>query len=149
MQNAASSNQSSPETNENNFNTANFNQSNKRVHYQDNMSDHQPDEEVHDIVHDLGGQQINAAKQQLHQAMNYDNGGLGDALSAEDLQKMNITSSSTMVQYSCNMEASYEEFDNHALECNVDFKENILRKVQTIKLKDTSELNKKVEELKL
>ena len=36
----------------------------------------------------------------------------------------------------------------HVSECNIDFKENVLRKVQTIKLKDTSELNKKVEELK-
>lgn len=28
--------------------------------------------------------------------------------------------------------------------CNVDFKENIMKKVQTIKLKDTAELNHKV-----
>jgi len=46
------------------------------------------------------------------------------------------------------MGQSLQEFDHHVSDCNLDFKENVLRKVQTIKLSDTSELNKKVEELK-
>ena len=37
---------------------------------------------------------------------------------------------------------------DHVYECNKDFKENVMRKVQTIKLQDNSDLNKKVEELK-
>ena len=36
------------------------------------------------------------------------------------------------------------EFSKHVEECNMDFKENILKKVVTLKLKDTSELNTKV-----
>lgn len=50
--------------------------------------------------------------------------------------------------YVVNMQASINEFASHVEECNNDFKENIHRKVQTIKLKSTSELYKKVEELK-
>lgn len=46
------------------------------------------------------------------------------------------------------MEHSFQEFNNHVQTCNQDFKENIIRQVQTIKLKDTSELNKAVEEVK-
>jgi hypothetical protein len=29
--------------------------------------------------------------------------------------------------YSVNMEASYNEFNTHLFECNIDFKENIMR----------------------
>lgn len=50
--------------------------------------------------------------------------------------------------YSVNMEASYQEFNSHMFECNLDFKENIIRQTQTMKLRDTSDLNKAVEELK-
>jgi hypothetical protein len=46
------------------------------------------------------------------------------------------------------MEQAYSEFSAHVMHSNNDFRENIMRKVQTIKLKDTAELNKKVEELK-
>lgn len=46
------------------------------------------------------------------------------------------------------MEQSFQEFNNHVQTCNQDFKENIIRQVQTIKLKHTSELNKAVEEVK-
>ena len=46
------------------------------------------------------------------------------------------------------MEAGVKEMSNHVYDCNMDFKENIMRKVQTIKLQDNSDLNKKVEELK-
>ena len=50
--------------------------------------------------------------------------------------------------YTVNLEASYQEFNSHMFECNLDFKENIIRQTQTMKLKDTSELNKAVEEVK-
>jgi hypothetical protein len=50
--------------------------------------------------------------------------------------------------YSINMEASYQEFNTHMFESNLDFKENIIRQTQTMKLRDTSELNKAVEEVK-
>ena len=36
------------------------------------------------------------------------------------------------------------EFAKHVDECNNDFKENIMKKVVTLKLKDTSELNTRV-----
>jgi len=54
----------------------------------------------------------------------------------------------TVTPYRVDMGQSLQEFDHHVSDCNLDFKENVLRKVQTIKLSDTSELNKKVEELK-
>ena len=47
------------------------------------------------------------------------------------------------------MSSSVQEFGMHMSECNNHFKENIMKKVQTIMLKDTDELNKKVEELKI
>jgi len=37
-----------------------------------------------------------------------------------------------------------QEFAKHIDEANVDFKENIMKKVVTIKLKDTNDLNQKV-----
>lgn len=36
------------------------------------------------------------------------------------------------------------EFAKHIDECNTDFKENVMKKVVTLKLKDTDELNNKV-----
>ena len=42
------------------------------------------------------------------------------------------------------MEASYDEFNQHVVECNIDFKERIIRQVQTMKLRDTNELNQAV-----
>ena len=50
--------------------------------------------------------------------------------------------------YVVDMEASNQEFISHLYECNLDFKENIIRQVQTMKLRNTSELNIAVEELK-
>lgn len=41
-------------------------------------------------------------------------------------------------------DAKLADFSRHADECNVDFKENILKKVEMIKLKDTAELQKRV-----
>ena len=41
-------------------------------------------------------------------------------------------------------ETKEAEFSKHIDECNNDFKENIMKKVATLKLKDTSELNTKV-----
>lgn len=46
------------------------------------------------------------------------------------------------------MEASSHDFNLHISDCNKDFRENIMKKIHVIKLKDTSLLNKKVEELK-
>jgi|DEB0MinimDraft_12_1074336.scaffolds.fasta_scaffold182306_1 hypothetical protein len=67
-------------------------------------------------------------------------------MSAEDVE---VTTTVRVTPYVVNMELSSAEFSSHVGECNLDFKENVLRKVQTIKLKDTADLNKKVEELKL
>jgi hypothetical protein len=36
------------------------------------------------------------------------------------------------------MEASHHEFNLHVSDCNKDFRENIMKKIQMIKLKDTS-----------
>ena len=47
------------------------------------------------------------------------------------------------------MEASYREFNAHLLDINLDFKENVIKKVHTVKLNDQDMLNKKVEELKI
>lgn len=46
------------------------------------------------------------------------------------------------------MEASYRDVTKHILDINRDFKENIIKKVHTVKLNDQDALNKKVEELK-
>lgn len=46
------------------------------------------------------------------------------------------------------MAAHYGHFDKHISDTNMDFKEEIHRKVQTIKLEDTAELNNRVEEIK-
>ena len=48
-----------------------------------------------------------------------------------------------------NMEASYGHFDKHISDTNMDFKEEIHRKVQTIKLEDTAELNNRVSSISL
>ena len=47
------------------------------------------------------------------------------------------------------MELSVKQFGSHIGKSNIDFKENIMKQVQTIKLKDTDVLSKKVEELKI
>lgn len=67
-------------------------------------------------------------------------------------EQSHITSAQTQVKvtpFEVNMELSLQEFSSHVKQCNNDFRENIMRKVQTIKLKDTSELNKIVDELKI
>ena len=50
----------------------------------------------------------------------------------------------TVTPFRVDMELSYKEFRSHTSKCNLDFKENIMKQVQTIKLKDTDELSKKV-----
>ena len=50
----------------------------------------------------------------------------------------------TVTPFRVDMELSYKEFRSHTSKCNHDFKENIMKQVQTIKLKDTDELSKKV-----
>ena len=40
------------------------------------------------------------------------------------------------------------DFSRHVDECNIDFKENIMKKVEMIKLKDTAELQLRVDEIK-
>lgn len=54
-----------------------------------------------------------------------------------------------MTPYEVDMESSVYEFSAHIGDCNTNFRENIFKKVQTIKLKDTDQLNKKIEELKI
>jgi hypothetical protein len=51
---------------------------------------------------------------------------------------------STVTPYTVDMVAHYGHFDSHISDTNKDFKEEIHRKVQTIKLADASELNKRV-----
>ena len=70
----------------------------------------------------------------------------------QGVHQMSAEDSEVRVQvtpYVVNMGLSLNEFGKDVNERNLDFKENVLRKVQTIKLRDTSELNKKVEELKI
>jgi hypothetical protein len=40
------------------------------------------------------------------------------------------------------------DFSRHVEDCNIDFKENIMKKVEMIKLRDTAELQLRVDELK-
>jgi len=52
------------------------------------------------------------------------------------------------IQIQQQMDLKLSEFSRHVDDVNVDFKENIMKKVEMIKLKDTSELQLKVDELK-
>jgi hypothetical protein len=58
-------------------------------------------------------------------------------------------SSKVVHSFTVDMEMSHHEFAQHVTVCNQDFKESIIKQVQTIKLKDTSELNKSVSILSL
>jgi hypothetical protein len=40
------------------------------------------------------------------------------------------------------------DFAQHVSDCNIDFKENVLKKVEMLKLKDTADLQKRVDDLK-
>ena len=51
-------------------------------------------------------------------------------------------------KFTVNMEASYRDVSKHIGDVNRDFKENMIRKVHTMKLNDKDGLNKKVEEVK-
>lgn len=53
-------------------------------------------------------------------------------------------SRNVMAGYEVNMEADFEEFNSHFSHCNIDFKERIIKNVQTMKLKSTNELNQAV-----
>ena len=50
----------------------------------------------------------------------------------------------TQQQFTVNMEASIGEVHKHIMTINRDFKENVIKKVHTVKLNDTDMLNKKV-----
>jgi hypothetical protein len=159
-----------------------------------NVSDHQPDEEAHDIVYDLHGQEPNSAvqsgiyqqtaavtgsmspdlivqygiqQQRRRSSSNTNMRGapgsgfrINEAGSFKEIDEMRFSnveeedeaeefySVQVAKGYTVNMEASNQEFTSHMFECNLDFKENIIRQTQTMKLRDTSELNKAVEELK-
>ena len=54
----------------------------------------------------------------------------------------------TTTKFTVNMETSYRDVTKHILDINRDFKENVIKKVHTVKLNDQDLLNKKVEELK-
>jgi len=54
----------------------------------------------------------------------------------------------TQQQFTVNMEGSVAEVQKHIMTINRDFKENVIKKVHTVKLNDTDMLNKKIEELK-
>ena len=161
-----------------------------------NVSDHQPDEEAHDIVHDLQGQVPTAVQSGIEQQtaavvgnmsgdidqygyqqrrrsssnnqMKVQNPGSGMRVnegltSLKDIDEMRFSqveeedeggsaggfyTETETKGYVVDMEASNQEFVSHLFECNLDFKENIIRQVQTMKLRNTSELNIAVEELK-
>ena len=49
--------------------------------------------------------------------------------------------------FSVDMEASFNEFHAHILDINRDFKENVIKKVYTVKLNDQDMLNKKVSDI--
>ena len=150
-----------------------------------NVSDHQPDEEAHDIVHDLQGQvpmaqgsidsmQVTGAVNEPDMSDQYgrrrsqsntqigkgsgyrsrENEGIGSLKDIDEMRFSNVDAGEDVEEFSypdrqvrqvvgyvVNMEASYQEFNSHIYECNLDFKENIIRQVQTMKLRDTSELN--------
>ena len=67
-----------------------------------------------------------------------------------NIQELQDESASFAVQrnvvatYEVNMEAAFEEFNQHFSHCNIDFKERIIKNVQTMKLKSTNELNQAV-----
>ena len=50
----------------------------------------------------------------------------------------------TQQQFTVNMEGSVAEVQKHIMTINRDFKENVIKKVHTVKLNDTDMLNKKV-----
>ena len=62
----------------------------------------------------------------------------------EEDASVSVTRHVKVTPYEVNMEASYDEFNTHVVECNIDFKERIIRQVQTMKLRDTNELNQAV-----
>jgi len=140
-------------------------------------SDHPP-EEVDDIVHDLDdgiaitmahsglmvGEAIETSPvERKKRSLSGKNlVGKGKNIRVEDIeqtmpvmqtvQDMSAFEGSQTVSvtpYSVNMEASVYEFSNHVQECNINFRENVFQKLQTIKLKDTDQLNIKIEELKV
>mgnify|MGYP007047335746 CR=1 FL=1 len=54
----------------------------------------------------------------------------------QDMQQMSAedqTHAVNVTPYEVDMEASVYEFGNHVSECNIEFRENIFKKVQSIK----------------
>ena len=135
------------------------------------MSDGHAGEEAHDIVHDLDGMVPSSAtlmhesgdiefKENKTRAYSGKNvretsimksSGSSNMQIVESVNQMSAEETGTVsiTPYVVKMEASVDEFGEHVTYCNRDFKENIMRKVQTIKLADTQQLNTKVEELKI
>jgi len=66
-------------------------------------------------------------------------------MSAEEQNQSSVS----VTPYEVNMESSVYEFSNHVSEVNINFRETVIKKVSAIKLKDTDQLNKKIEELKI
>jgi hypothetical protein len=58
------------------------------------------------------------------------------------------TSSTEKLLVSQISDLKLSDLARHLDEVNVDFKENIMKKVETIKLKDTHELQKRVDDIK-
>ena len=50
--------------------------------------------------------------------------------------------------FTVNMGVSFEEMNSYVSKCNIDFKENIIKQANIIKMKHTSELNKWVSQTK-
>jgi len=62
-----------------------------------------------------------------------------DTANFEEFKQENVTQ-----RFTVNMEASIGEVHKHIMTINRDFKENVIKKVHTVKLNDTDMLNKKV-----
>jgi len=136
------------------------------VHFQDHeanggvdYSDHH-EEEAHDIVHDLLGdvpgsatmvQGESALDSNIDYRDNRKRAKSSQNMSTKISKERHVSEEVTVkvTPYIVKMELSLEDFGKHVHEANVEFKENVLKKVQSIKAKDTIDLTKKVEELKV
>lgn len=137
-----------------------------------NVSDHQPDEEAHDIVHDLQGQVPTSIQSGIEQQTAAVGSNMSGDIDQYGFQQRRRSSSNTQMKvvgapgsglrvnelgslkdidemrfsqveednesegdydvqvtkgYTVDMEASNQEFNTHMFECNLDFKENIIR----------------------
>lgn len=115
------------------------------------ISDTHNEDEGNDIVHDLG-QEIESPQiyQQRKKSSSQTNNRSMNIVMTPNQVKVtaNIDPHMELSPYDSDVAASAHEFAKHVSICNIDFKENILRKMQAIKLNDTTQLNLKVDELK-